>query len=419
MTERLLLRGGLVIDTEPEVTVRRDTDVLIEDGRIAAVGPDLGDLDAKVIDASDRIVLPGFVDTHRHLWQVALRGIAVDVDLGWYLQHVLGDYGRRYRPEDVAIGNLAGALECLDAGVTTVQDFSHVQHTREHADAALDSLAQSGIRTVFGYGQLPITFGPVDPDGMRHVVDRSTDLITPAVAAIGPAFAPLDQVKADWELAAELALPIVVHISAGPASATPIELLAEHGLLRPDVLYVHGNTLPDSDLKLIAESGAAVSITPYVEARMESGPPVAARLRAAGVTTGLGADAVTTAPGDMFTAMRSILALGYKTLTVAEALRAATLDGARALGLADRIGSLRPGKQADLIMLRASDINLVGGLHDPIGTVVTSAHPGNIDTVLVAGRPLKQDGRLLHADLHSVVERVRSSAEYLAGQEVA
>jgi cytosine/adenosine deaminase-related metal-dependent hydrolase len=409
---RTLLRGGLVIDTGP-VAVHRDTDVLIEDGRIAAVGPGLEVADAEVIDATDRIVLPGFVDTHRHVWQAALRGVAVDTDLRGYLEQVLGGYSPRYRPEDVAAGNLAGALECLDAGITTVQDYSHIQHGREHTDAALDALESSGIRAVFGYGPSPLSGTAVDPAGLRHVIDRATALITPAVAAIGPSFAPIDVVRSDWNLAAELGLPVVVHISSGPAVTHPLQLLQDEGLQRSNVLFVHGNTLADSELKLIADSGAAVSITPAVEARLAMGEPMAGRLKSAGITTGLGIDVVTTAPGDMFNAMRSVLALGYQTLTAAEVLRIATLDGAQALGLADQIGSLRPGKQADLILLRASDINLIGGLHDPIATVVTSAHPGNVDTVLVAGNPVKRDGRLLHPDLQSTLAAVRRTGEHI------
>lgn len=409
----MLVRGGLVIDTEPTVAVHRDTDVLIEDGRIVAVGPGLEAADAEVIDATDRIVLPGFVDTHRHLWQTPLRGTAVEVDLMGYLKQVLGGFSPRYRPEDVAAGNLAGALECLDAGVTTVQDYSHVQHSPDHTDAALDGLVSSGIRAVFGYGPSPLLGTPVDPAGMRHVVDRASGLITPALAAIGPSFAPIETVRADWTLAAELDLPIVVHVSSGPVATHPLQLLQDEGLQRANVVYVHGNSLPDSELKLIADAGAAVSVTPAVEARMQIGGPMAGRLKAAGVTTGLGIDVVTTAPGDMFNAMRSVLALGYQTMSAAEVLGLATLEGARALGLADQVGSLRPGKQADLILLRASDINLIGGLHDPIGTVVTAAHPGNIDTVLVAGKPVKRSGQLLHADLQTALAAVRRTAEHL------
>jgi cytosine/adenosine deaminase-related metal-dependent hydrolase len=414
MSQRLLLKAGLVIDTEPAPVVHRETDVLIEDGRIVAVGRDLGVTDAEVIDASDRIVLPGFVDTHRHLWEVALRGSAVDVDLMVYLQRILGEFGSRYRPEDVASSNLVGALECLDSGITTVQDYSHVQQGIEYVDAALDALEASGIRAVYGYGPSPLLGTAVDPVGLRHAVERASSRITPALAAIGPAYAPFDIVRADWELAASLGVRIVVHISSGPVADEPLALLRDEGLLRSEVLYVHGNSLPDSELKLIAESGGSMSITPAIEDRMEMGGPMAGRLRAAGVTTGLGIDAVTTVAGDMFSTMRSILALGYKAFSAADVLRMATLEGARALGLGDRIGSLRPGRQADIILLRASDINLIGGSQDPIGAVVTAAHPGNIDTVLVAGQAVKRDGRLLAPGLGAALEGVRRTVEYLA-----
>jgi cytosine/adenosine deaminase-related metal-dependent hydrolase len=246
------------------------------------------------------------------------------------------------------------------------------------------------------------------------VVERAADRITPALAAIGPAFAPLDVARADWELAASLDVPIVVHIAKGPVVDEPLAMLRDEGLLRSRILYVHGSNLADSELKLIAESGGSMSITPGVEDRMEMGAPMAPRLRAAGVTTGLGIDVVTTVAGNMFSAMHSILALGHKVFPAADVLRMATLEGARALGLDDRIGSLKPGKQADILLLRASDINLIGGSLDPIGTVVTAAHPGNIDTVLVAGQAVKRDGRLLAPGLPAALDAVRRTAEYLA-----
>jgi cytosine/adenosine deaminase-related metal-dependent hydrolase len=413
---RTLLRGGLVIDTEPEVVARRQTDVLIEDGRIAAVGPALiGDVEAagvEVIDATDRIVLPGFVDTHRHLWETALRGVAVDADLGVYLERVIGGYGTRFRAEDVAAGNLVGALECLDAGITTVQDFSHVQSSDAHADAALDALRDSGIRAVFGYGPQPLSGSAVSAVGMRRIMDRASERISLAVAAIGPSFTSFEVVRADWELADSLGVPVVVHISSSALALDPITRLRDAGLLRPNTLYVHGNNLPDSELKLIAESGAAVSVTPTVESRMEMGEPLAPRLRTAGVLVGLGADAVTSGAGDMFTGMRELLALGYQTFTAADVLRIATLEGARALGLTD-IGSLAVGNQADLVLLRRTDVNLVAHLGDPIGTVVTSAHPGNVDTVFVGGTAVKRNGSLVSPALPGALDALAESAAYL------
>jgi len=413
---RMLVRGGVVIDTDPEVVARRATDVLIEDGRIAAVGPELiadtAAADVEVLDASERIVLPGFVDTHRHLWQTALRGIAVDADLGMYFERVLGAYGLRFRAEDVAAGNLMGALECVNAGITTVQDYSHVQASPAHADAALDALERSGIRAVFGYGPSPLSGGAVDAGEMRRIMARRSERISLAVAAIGPSFVPLETVRADWELADSLGVPVVVHISSSSQTPDPITQLRDAGLLRPGTLYAHGNKLPDSELKLIAESGASVSATPSVEARMEMGEPLAGRLRAAGVNVGLGIDVVTTTAGDMFTAMHELLALGYKTFTAADVLRIATVGGARALGLSD-IGSLAVGNHADVVLLRRTDINMVGGLHDPIATVVTAAHPGNVDTVLVGGTPVKRDGELVSTSVPAAVDALAESTAYL------
>ncbi|WP_405062406.1 amidohydrolase family protein [Kribbella sp. NBC_01505] len=388
-----LVQGGLVIDTAPEVTVRPEADVLISDGRIVAVGPGLSAEGAEVIDARGRIVLPGFVDTHRHVWQAALRGIGNEGDLGYYFDHVMQARGTRYRPSDVAASNFIGALECLDGGITTVQDYSHVQGSASYGEAAVDALSRSGIRAVYGFGPSPLVGGTADPAALRQVVAAGSDRITVALASTGPAYAPFDVVEADWALAASLGLSVVTHIDRSEVTQTPITLLAEAGLLRPDTLYVHCNNLSDAELKLIADSGASVSIAPAVEARLEMGPPVAARLKALGVPVSLGIDTVTSAPGDMFSIMRQILALGYNAFTAPEVLQLATIAGAQALGFSD-VGSLAVGNQADLILLRATDPNLAGGLTDPVATVVTSAHPGNVETVLVAGQLLKHNGHL-------------------------
>lgn len=414
---RLLLRGGTVIDTEPEPTVRPNTDVLIEDGRIQAVSPELGAHDAEMIDASGFYVLPGFVDTHRHVWETALRGLGADLDLGGYLVRILGELGPRFTPEDLYAGNVAGALECLDAGITTVQDFSHIQSSAEHTDALIEGLRASGIRAIFGYGYPPLADVPLDQTETARVRDTyfpdQPGLLTMALAPIGPSYASAASVESDWRLAAELGLPIVAHVSSGPVAEKPVEFLASRNLLGPRTLYVHGNSLPDSELKLIAERGGAVSITPAIEEQMSVGGPMIGRLRAHGVTTGLGIDVVAAVAGDMFSVMRATLAIGTRGTgpkpTAAEVLRLATLGGAQALGLADQIGSLQVGKQADIQLIRADDINLAGGSHDPIGTVVTGAHPGNVDTVLVAGVPVKRHGRLLHPALTETLSALNAT----------
>ncbi|MEU0938611.1 amidohydrolase family protein [Embleya sp. NPDC005971] len=420
---RLLLRGGTVVDTDPHVTARPDTDVLIKRGTIVAVGPSLSAEGAEVVDARDRIVLPGFVDTHRHVWQSVLRAVAVDSDLGDYLGRVLGRLSPAMRPEDVYTGNLAGALECLDAGITTVHDFSHVQHRAEHGDAAVHGLRAAGIRAVFGYGHPPFDPAARDPRLVRDLRDRlfpgDDDPVTLALAPGGPSYTPIELVEQDWRLAADLDIPLAVHVGSGPVAQRPIEALRDRGLLNARTLYIHGNSLPDDELAMIADSGGTLSIAPHIEAQMGHGAPMINRARAAGLVTGLGVDVVTSGPGDMFSLLRAALLTSQLAngprLFAADVLRMATIGGATALGLADRIGSLAVGKQADLILLRANAINLVGAAHDIAGAVVASAHPGNVDTVLVAGRTLKRAGRLTHPHLADTIAEVRRSAAHLAG----
>ncbi|MEU3988025.1 amidohydrolase family protein [Streptomyces platensis] len=429
---RLLLRGGLVIDTAPHPVVHPHTDVLVEEGRIAAVGRGLpfdeADTGLEVIDARELIVLPGFVDAHRHVWQAVLRSAAVDESLDSYLGRILGDLSGRFTPADVYTGNLLGALECLDTGVTTVQDFSHVQYTPEHSAAAVEALEEAGIRAVFGYGYPVFDDTARRADWVRDVRTKyfpsREALLTMALAPVGPSFAPPETVREDWLLARELGLPIAVHVTAGPVAMRPITALQEQGLLTAGTLYVHGNSLPDSELRLIAESGGAVAITPAIEASMRFGAPMAGRLRRAGIPTGLGADAVTSAPGDMFSQMRAALMSSHfdgngdgeadaPTVKAADVLRMATAEGAAALGLADEVGSLGIGKRADLVLLRADALNLAPVAHDPIGAVVTAAHPGNIDTVLVDGRPVKRNGQLLYGELGNVLKTAHRTAERL------
>ncbi|PSL04542.1 cytosine/adenosine deaminase-related metal-dependent hydrolase [Haloactinopolyspora alba] len=421
-TDRFLIRNGVVIDTEPMPHVRPGAEVLVENGQIAAVGPKLPDGGATVVDATDRIVLPGFVDTHRHTCQTVLRSIAVETDLANYLDLAVRRLAPAFTPDDVGAANLVGALECLDSGITTLQDFSHVQYTPEHTEAAVTALRSAGIRSVFGYAFPVFDADARSPEGVRRarrdLLADDTDLVTLALAPNGPSFGSMELAAEDWRLARELGVRLTTHIDSNETVPRPVAALREHGLLDGDTLYVHGNTLADDELRLIAESGGAMSIAPAVEARMGHGPAVVGRLRAAGVTTGLGVDVVTTVAGDMFSLMRATLLSGHDAghtdLSAAEVLRMATQDGADAVGLGDRVGSLRSGKQADLVLLRADDVNLAGGLHDPVGAVVTAAHPGNVDTVLVAGRPVKRDGRVTGADLAKAVDAATRSAESLA-----
>jgi 5-methylthioadenosine/S-adenosylhomocysteine deaminase len=410
---RILIRNGHVIDTEPQPVAHARTDVLIEAGKITAVGRNLPSQGARVIDATDRIVLPGFVDTHRHMWHSALRSAAVDIDLPAYFR-LLGQVGPKFQPQDVRIATLAGALECLDAGITTQLDFAHIAYSPALADAAVDALKEAGLRAVFGYGTpVNVTAGGKLAD-VRRIRKRLADdnaLVTMAYAPLGPLSTPMSTVAADWRIADELDLPLTIHLATSPNNEQPIFALRDAGLLRERTLYVHAGGIVDDELKLIADSGAAASATPGDEA---------GRLRRAGITTGTGVDTVAFAPGDMFSTMRAAHLAGQiaedPRMTAKDVLRMATLDGATAMGLADRTGSLRPGKQADIILLRLDDLNMLTAERDPIAAVVTAAQPHNVDTVLVAGKVVKAGGRLVHADLRRTARALRATAAAISAR---
>ncbi|MEU7741607.1 amidohydrolase family protein [Nonomuraea sp. NPDC049158] len=416
----ILIKNGTVVDTEPEPVVLGRMDVRVEDGRIAQVGPDLPEVPgAEVVDATGMIVLPGFVDSHRHTWQAGIRAIAPDITFGGYLQRVLGELAPGYRPEDVYAGNLAGALECLDAGITTLLDWSHVQFTPEHTDSAVRALRESGIRAIFGYCH----GGPrenLHKEGHRvHDEHFGTGgLVTMAIAALGPEIVSEDDALAEWRLARELDLPVTAHLGghSRESSTKGLAFLKANGLLAPRTTYVHANHYSDDQLKLIADSGGGVSVSPIDEMALGIGYPISGRARAAGIPTSLSIDSVTCAPGDMFSLMRTAFALergrpdgqglGFRAR---DALRMATIEGAEVVGLGDTVGSLRVGKQADLVLLRTGTLGMAAA-HDPIGAVVLNADTSAVDTVLVGGRVVKRGGRLLHHDVAEVLARLAESA---------
>jgi 5-methylthioadenosine/S-adenosylhomocysteine deaminase len=438
---RVLLRGGHVLSMDPQLGDLHGGDVLVEEDRIAAVGRGIEAADAETVDARDCIVIPGFVDSHRHTWETVIRGIAPDVSLGGYFDLVLDQLAPAYRPQDVYAGNYLGSLEAIDAGVTTLLDWSHISNTPEHADEAIRALGDARLRAVYCYGNPNTSLNDwwLDselkaPEDIRRVRERyfSSDdgLMTLAMGTRGPGFCKPEVVRHDWALARDVGAPISVHVGMGPWAGRfgMVRQLNELGLLGPDTTYIHCNYLSDEEFALIADTGGKVSIAPSVEMAMGHGTPPTARALAHGLRPSLSIDVVTTVPGDMFTQMRFLFAsarlLEHEAafaagnteepalLTSRDVLEFATIEGARVCGLEDRTGSLTPGKQADLVLLRCDHSN-TWPVIDPVSTVVHQADTRNVDTVMVAGAFLKRDGRLVGGDLRRARDDAAASLDYL------
>jgi 5-methylthioadenosine/S-adenosylhomocysteine deaminase len=443
VSKRVLLRGGHVLTMDREIGDVYGGDLLIADDRIAAVGPDLDAGDAEVVDASSCIVIPGFIDSHRHTWETVIRGIAPDVNLAGYFDVVLDQLAPAYRPEDVYAGNYLGSLEAIDAGVTTVLDWSHISNTPEHSDEAIRGLRDAGLRAVYCYGNPNTSLADwwytstlEAPEDIRRVREQyfSSDdgLLTLAMGTRGPGFCTPEVVRHDWQLAREVGAPISVHVGMGPYAGrfSMVMQLDELKLLGPDTIYIHCNYLSDEEFKLVAETGGKVSIAPTVEMIMGHGTPPTAKALEHGLRPSLSIDVVTTVPGDMFTQMRFLFAqdrlLAHEAafeagnevepalLSSRDVLEFATIEGARVCGLDDRTGSLTPGKQADVVVLRCDHTNTYP-IIDPVSTVVLQADTRNVDTVFVAGRALKRDGRLVDADLRRGRDLAAASLDYLLG----
>ncbi|GAA2344869.1 amidohydrolase family protein [Dactylosporangium salmoneum] len=414
---RTLLQGGTVVSMDPAVGDLDRGDVLLEDGVIVEVAERIEVPDAEVIDATDRIVLPGFVDTHRHTWQTAFRGLGADWTFAEYLTAVHGALKPHYRPEDVYLGNLLGRLEALHSGVTTMLDWFHCGQSPAHADAAVAALRDAPGRSIFCYGAGFRTTDPIDAEIRRVRSTLSGDgLLTMALGLRGPEMTTMDIVSDDLSLAAELGLRTSVHIESGGAGGRPIAELRDNGLLLDTTTFVHANGISDEQLRMVADAGSSVSISPDVELKMGIGWPETGRMLAAGLRPTLSTDDCPSAGGDMFATMRTayVVQRGLDGgLRSRDVLEFATVDGARACGLAARTGSITPGKDADLILLRADDLTVFPA-NNPAGTIVAAGHPGLVDTVLVAGRVVKRDGVLVDVDLPALRTRLLESRNRIA-----
>jgi cytosine/adenosine deaminase-related metal-dependent hydrolase len=436
--QRLLIRNGFVVSMDPDVGDIPGGDLLVEDGKIAEIGRGLSASEAEQIDATGMIVMPGFIDTHRHTWQTPVRGVLPCCTLDSYFAVMLGNVGGHYRPEDVHVANHAGALEALNSGVTTLLDWSHISNTPEHSDAAIQGLEDAGIRAVYAHGVPTGTGGnwwgfsdlnhPEDIRRIRETYFPSDDgLLTLALAARAPGNTNFEVTKHDWELARDLDIRISVHVGMRLTSVhvQHVKNLHDLGLMGADTTYIHCTDSTDEELDLIAESGGTASVAPYVEMLMGHGPPPTGKLVERGVRPSLSVDVVSSVPGEMFTQMRTALVheriLAHTdtpdeefapTLTHRDVLEFATIEGARACALDDKVGSLAPGKQADIVLLKAKAIN-TAPMVDPIATIVVFADTSNVDSVFVAGRAVKRNGQLVGADLDRIFGKLDESRNHI------
>jgi 5-methylthioadenosine/S-adenosylhomocysteine deaminase len=434
--KKVLLKGGTVLTMDPALGNFRNADVLMEGTKIAAVGPNLVVNGAEVIDASNMIIMPGFVDTHRHIWEGLLRNVGADIPLEGregYIRFVLGKFAPSFRPQDAYVGNMVSALGALDAGITTLLDWSHIQGSPEHTDAVIKALQDSGMRAVFAYGfpwwgdwndRQPSWF----VRAAKEYFSSKDQMLTYALAAPGPEFVDFEIARDHWKLAREVDARITTHVGVGSyGQEGKVQEMGEAGLLREDTTYIHCTTLNETEIQMIVDSGGTVSLAAPVEMMMGHGMPPIQKFLDRGLKPSLSVDVETNVPGDMFTQMRSVMSLQHlqsfekpvtgemkapEGITSREVLAYATIEGARANGLAHKTGSLTPGKEADVIMLRTDKPN-VFPINDPIGAVVWSMDTSNVDSVFVAGKAMKRNGELLHVDWNAVKKVVTESRDHV------
>lgn len=433
----ILFQNGLVISMEPGRPLTERCDLLVDGDRIAEMGQITPPEGAEVVDASRLILLPGLVNAHLHTWQTNLRGMAGNWTFGRYLQAMHQGLATAYAPEDIALSNRIGALTQINGGTTTLVDWCHNNPTPEHTDAAIDGLRAAGIRAVFMHGspkpapapgQRPYSEIPMS----RSEVERlaKTDLgplIDLGLAILGPRDSTFEVSVADLKLARDFGIVASAHTGGRPFMYDDaIARLAAEGLIDDKVNFVHANNFTDDELALFHDCGGTITTTAEVELSMGFGRPLTGRWRDLGGDLSIGTDVEPACGSDMFASMRMTLQYqrdeDYRAaaasgvaldedalLTGYDALTWATMGGARMLGLGDRIGSLAPGKAADLIAISVDD-PLLAPVLDPIATVVLHAGPSQVETVMIAGKYVKRDGQLLQGIRRSDTDALEQSA---------
>ncbi|EKT4087593.1 amidohydrolase family protein [Stenotrophomonas maltophilia] len=424
-TQRTLFKGGTILTLDAKVPNLAAGDVLVQDGRIAAVGPALQADDAQVIDAAGNIVMPGLVDAHHHMWLGVMRRMMPNVDdLFAYIDVVAEQLGAHYRPLDMYLSTKLTAAASLDAGITTIIDASHNSRSPEHTDAALNALEEIGIRALHMVGaamdkKASAAHLPGDLQRLAQKWNNAGSLVR--VGLFG-------QLNLDWwKVARELDMRILTEFIGDLAKLGPE--FTESGVLGAHNIFNHCTRVPQETWKLLADAGVNITVNPRSDALFGFDDETFAYQQAVdhGLTPALGIDLDTAFGSDMFGEMHALFgqqrsAMRYRRfrgeadapapISVEAVLKAATVNGARAAGLEDQIGTLTPGKQADIIMVRTNGV-AVFPVTNAIGTVVQAVERADVDTVMVAGQLRKRAGQLIGVDLAKLNADVTASRDYL------
>ena len=410
---RILIKGGVVLTLDRQIGDFAQGDVLIDNGKIREVRPTIavsGD-DVAVVEGSDHILIPGFVDTHCHSYQGLLRGVLANGLLNPdYNQIVQNTVTPVYQAGDAYAGMLVTALGMIDIGTTAIVDISQVSHSPEHSDALIRALQETGLRAVHSYhrGGGPAAQYPQDIKRLARTYFSSRDQLL-RLALTANLNAPM------YALAREVGVPVVQHLVGNNLTA-PMQELARAGLLRPGDEYIHCLGIDDAGWRLIKDSGGRVSLCTTIDMTMGHGTPTIQEALDHGFRPSLSSDHGVTITQDFFSLMRSTFAYqrlqvlqrarkGEQNLpallTCRDVLEFATIEGARCANLDDKVGTLTPGKDADILMLRADALD-VWPLNNAPGAVVNLMNPRHVEAVFIAGKIKKWRGNLVGVDLGRV-----------------
>jgi 5-methylthioadenosine/S-adenosylhomocysteine deaminase len=434
----LVFRNATVLTMDDAHTIYHGADLLIVGQAIAAVGQQLAVPDGTIeIDATGGLLMPGMIDTHRHMWQTAMRGYGADWTLTQYFVWYYLNWGKVFRPQDIYAGNLLAAAEAIDAGVTTTVDWSHGLQTVAHAEAAADALTEVPGRFVLAYGN--IQAGPWEWSAMPEFREFVTRRFGSANDMLGFQMAfdvtgdPAFPERAAFEVARDLGVPVTTHAGVwGATNDDGIRLMHENGFMAPSTIYVHAATLTRDSYNRIAATGGSVSVSTESEQSAGQGYPPTWQLREHGIPVSLSMDTSVWWSGDLFSAMRATLGADrsrehleaharQETVTnchlrAEDVVEWATRGGAKALGFDSVVGSLEPGKKADVVLIKNDASPVMFPVLNPYGHVAFQAQRGDVHTVVVNGRVVKRDHRLAGVDLARARHVVGETVDYLQSQ---